>query len=38
MENRPQKLLEQVRDFIRVKHYVRNTEQAYVYCLTKLSR
>src|SRR5258707_14952586 len=37
MENRPEKLLDQVRDAIRVKHYARNTEQAYAYCLTKLS-
>jgi hypothetical protein len=37
MENRPKKLLDQVRDAIRVKHYARNTEQAYVYYLTKLS-
>ena len=31
MESRPKKLLDQVRDAIRVKHYARNTEQAYVY-------
>src|SRR5258707_12790486 len=37
MENRPEKLLDQVRDAIRVKHYARNTEQVYAYCLTKLS-
>ena len=27
MESRPKKLLDQVRDAIRVKHYARNTEQ-----------
>src|SRR5262249_48237087 len=37
MEYRPKKLLDEVRDAIRVKHYARNTEQACVYCLTKLS-
>ena len=37
MENRPKKLRDPVRDAIRVKHYVRNTEQANVYYLTKLS-
>jgi hypothetical protein len=37
MENRPTKLLDPVRAAIRVKHYACNTEQAYVYCLTKLS-
>ncbi len=31
MESHPKKLLDQVRDAIRVKHYARNTEQAYVY-------
>jgi hypothetical protein len=30
MESRPKKLLDQVRDTIRVKHCARNTEQAYV--------
>ena len=32
----PKKLLDQVRDAIRVKHYARNTEQAYVYWIKKL--
>ena len=31
----PKKLLDQVRDAIRVKHYARNTEQAYVYWIKK---
>jgi hypothetical protein len=31
MESRPKKLLDQVRHAIQVKHYVRNTEQAYIY-------
>ena len=35
MESRPKKLLDQVRDAIRVKHYARNTEQAYVYWIKK---
>jgi hypothetical protein len=35
MESRPKKLLDQVRDAIRVKHYARNTEQAYVYWIRK---
>jgi hypothetical protein len=35
MERRPKKLLDQVRDAIRVKHYTRNTEQAYVYWIKK---
>lgn len=35
MENRPKKLLDQVRDAIRVKHYARNTEQSYVYWIKK---
>lgn len=37
MENRPKKRLDQVHDAIRVKHDARNTEQAYVYYLIKLS-
>ena len=37
METHPKKLLDQVCDAIRVKQYARNTEQAYVYYLTKLS-
>jgi Phage integrase, N-terminal SAM-like domain len=37
MESRPKKLLDQVRDAIRVKHYARNTEQAYVYWIKNLS-
>lgn len=36
MQSRPKKLLDQVRDAIRVKHYARNTEQAYVYWIKKL--
>ncbi len=35
MESRPKKLLDQVRDAIRVKHYARNTEQACVYWIKK---
>jgi len=35
MESRPKKLLDQVRDAIRVKHYARNTEQAYIYWIKK---
>jgi len=35
MESRPKKLLDQVREAIRVKHYARNTEQAYVYWIKK---
>jgi hypothetical protein len=35
MESRPKKLLDQVGDAIRVKHYARNTEQAYVYWIKK---
>jgi hypothetical protein len=35
MESRPKKLLDQVRDAIRVKHYARNTEHAYVYWIKK---
>jgi len=35
MESRPKKRLDQVRDAIRVKHYARNTEQAYVYWIKK---
>jgi integron integrase len=35
MESRPKKLLDQVRDAIRVKHYARNTEQTYVYWVKK---
>jgi integron integrase len=35
MESRPKKLLDQVRDAVRVKHYARNTEQAYVYWIKK---
>jgi len=35
MESRPKNLLDQVRDAIRVKHYARNTEQAYVYWIKK---
>ncbi|MGL5083730.1 MAG: phage integrase N-terminal SAM-like domain-containing protein [Microcoleaceae cyanobacterium] len=31
MEQRPKKLLEQVRDVIRLKHYSYRTEQIYVY-------
>ena len=31
MQSRPKKLLDQVRNDIRVKNYARNTEQAYVY-------
>jgi hypothetical protein len=34
MESRPKKLLDQVRDAIRVQHYARNTEQSC--CITKL--
>jgi len=30
MEQRPKKLLDQVRDVIRLKHYSIRTEQAYV--------
>jgi hypothetical protein len=30
MEQRPKKLLEQVRDIIRVKHYSYRTEESYV--------
>jgi hypothetical protein len=32
---RPKKLLDLVRDAIRVKHYAPNIEQAYVYCIKK---
>jgi len=35
MESRPKKLLDQVRDALRVKHYARNTEQSYVYWIKK---
>jgi hypothetical protein len=35
MENRPKKILDQVRDAIRVKHYARNTEQSYGYWIKK---
>jgi hypothetical protein len=35
MESRPKKLLDQVRDAIRVKHYALNTEQAYGYWIKK---
>jgi site-specific recombinase XerD len=35
MESRPKKLLDQVRDVIRVKHYARNIELAYVYWIKK---
>jgi hypothetical protein len=35
MESRPKKLLDQVRDAIRVKHSARNPEQAYVYWIKK---
>ena len=35
MESRPKKLLDQVRDAIRVNYYARNTEQAYVYWIKK---
>ena len=35
MESRPKKLLDQVRDAVRVKHYARNTEQSYVYWIKK---
>lgn len=35
MQSRPKKLLDQVRDAIRVKHYARNTELAYVYWIKK---
>ena len=35
MESLPKKLLDPVRDAIRVKHYARNTEQAYVYWIKK---
>jgi len=31
MEYCPKKLLDQIRDAIRIKYYARNTEQAYVY-------
>ena len=35
MEERPKKLLDQVRDAIRLKHYARSTEQSYVYWIRK---
>jgi len=35
MESRPKKLLDQVYDAIRVKHFARNTEQVYVYWIKK---
>ena len=35
MESRPKKLLDQVRDAIQVKHYARNTEQAYLSWIRK---
>ncbi len=35
MVSRPQKLLDQVRDAIRVKHYTCNTEQTYVNWIKK---
>lgn len=35
MENRPKKLLDQMREAILVKHYARDTEQAYVYWIKK---
>jgi hypothetical protein len=35
MVSRPKNLMYQVRDAIRLKHYARNTEQAYVYWIKK---
>lgn len=35
MEQRPKKLLDQVRDVIRVKHYSDRTEESYVYWLRR---
>ena len=35
METRPKKLLEQVRDVIRLKHYSYRTEQSYVYWIRR---
>lgn len=35
MESRSKKLLDQVRDALRVKHYACNTEKAYVYWIKK---
>lgn len=35
MENRPKKLLDQVRDVIRLKHYSYRTEQSYVYWIRR---
>jgi hypothetical protein len=36
MESRPKKLLDQVRDAIRVMHYALKTEQAYVYWIKNI--
>jgi hypothetical protein len=35
METRPRKLLDQVRDIIRVKHYSYRTEESYVYWIRR---
>ena len=35
METRPRKLLDQVRDQIRIKHYSYRTEQTYVYWIRR---
>jgi hypothetical protein len=35
METRPRKLLDQVRDVIRLKHYSYRTEQSYVYWIRR---
>lgn len=35
MENRPKKLLDQVRDAIRLKHYSRRTEESYVHWIKR---
>lgn len=35
MENRPKKLLEQVQDVIRLKHYSYQTEKTYIYWIRR---
>ncbi|MFM7529045.1 MAG: phage integrase N-terminal SAM-like domain-containing protein [Nodosilinea sp.] len=36
MEEKPRKLLDQVRDTVRLKHYSYRTEQSYVYWIRRL--
>lgn len=38
MENRPKKLLDQVRETIRRKHYSSRTEESYVYWIKRQAR